>query len=142
MSKTLHVVAAVFQSGNQILACRRKPGKASGGKWEFPGGKLETGESAEGALRRELLEELHVQVRNVGELLWRETTTSSSSSIDLACYWVEADTLPVSSTDHDELRWCFVEELIQLDFAEADKPAVRELERIATGSDPFSKKRG
>src|SRR5699024_11308676 len=129
MSKTLHVVAAVFQSGKQIPAGRRMPGKASGGKWEFPGGKLETGESAEGALRRELLEELHVQVRNVGELLWRETTTSSSSSIDLACYWVEADTLPVSSTDHDELRWCFVEELIQLDFDGADTHAGRELGR-------------
>lgn len=127
-----------------MLVCKRKPGKAAGGKWEFPGGKLEVGESAEEALRRELIEELNVQIANVGGLIWRETTTYSSSSapVDLACYWVEADTLPVSSTDHDELRWCFVEELKQLDFAEADIPVVRELIRITTTSDSVGEQRG
>ena len=103
MSRTLRVVAGVFQSENQVLVCKRKPGKAAGGKWEFPGGKMEAGESAEEALRRELIEELNVQIANVGGLIWRETTTNSSSSVDLACYWVETDTFPISSTDHDEL---------------------------------------
>lgn len=142
MSGTVRVVAAVFQAGSQVLACKRKPEKAAGGKWEFPGGKVEPGESAEEALRRELIEELDVRIKAVGGLIWRETTTDSNSSIDLACYWVEPDAVPTSSTDHDELRWCFVEELGQLDFAEADKPIVRELERIETDSGSMSKTEG
>lgn len=142
MSETLRVVAAVFQTGSHVLACKRKPEKAAGGKWEFPGGKVEAHESAEEALRRELIEELDVHVKTVGDLIWRETTTTSTQSIDLACYWVETDTFPNSSTDHDELRWCFVEELAQLDFADADKPAVREIERIETVSGILSKKEG
>ena len=142
MSRTLRVVAGVFQSENQVLVCKRKPGKAAGGKWKFPGGKMEAGESAKEALRRELIEELNVQIANVGGLIWRETTTNSSSSIDLACYWVETDTFPISSTDHDELRWCFVEELNQLDFAEADIPVVRELVRVTTTSDSVGEQRG
>lgn len=142
MSGTLRVVAAVFQTGPQVLACRRKPEKAAGGKWEFPGGKVEANESPEEALRRELVEELDVHVNTIGGLIWRETTTSSSSSVDLACYWVDTDTFPRSSTDHDELRWCFVEELNQLDFADADKPAVRELERLETASGSLGKREG
>lgn len=142
MSGTLRVVAAVFQDGSQVLACKRRPEKAAGGKWEFPGGKVEAHESAEEALRRELIEELDVHIKTVGDLIWRETTTTSDPPVDLACYWVETDTFPRSSTDHDELRWCLVEELGQLDFADPDKPAVRELGRIATGSSFLSKKEG
>lgn len=142
MSGTLRVVAAVFQAGNQVLACKRKPEKAAGGKWEFPGGKVEANESAEEALRRELIEELDVHIKVVGGLIWRETTTSSNSSVDLACYWVETDAFPSSSTDHDELRWCFVEELGQLDFAEADLPTVRELERSGVVTNSSGEKEG
>lgn len=142
MSGTVRVVAAVFQAGSQVLACKRKPEKAAGGKWEFPGGKVESNESAEAALRRELIEELNVHIKAVGGLIWRETTTDSDLSIDLACYWVKTDAFPSSSTDHDELRWCFVEELGQLDFAEADKPAVRELERLETVSGSINKMEG
>lgn len=142
MSGTLRVVAAVFQAGSQVLACKRKPEKAAGGKWEFPGGKVEANESAEEALRRELIEELDVHIKTVGDLIWRETTTTTNPSVDLACYRVETDIFPSSSTDHDELRWCLVEELSQLDFADADKPAVRELERIETVSGFLSKKKG
>lgn len=128
MSETLRVVAAVFQAGNQVLACRRKPEKAAGGKWEFPGGKVETGESAEEALRRELAEELSVDNSSIGHLISRDTTTTARTSIDLACYWVESETLPQRSTDHDELRWCSVEELDHLDWAEPDIPTVRHIQ--------------
>ncbi|PCC57364.1 hypothetical protein CIK58_09670 [Brevibacterium aurantiacum] len=142
MSRTVRVVAAVFHAGNQVLACRRKPEKSAGGKWEFPGGKIETNESAEEALQRELIEELDVHVKAVGSLIWRETTTISDLSIDLACYWVETDAFPKSSTDHNELRWCRVQELGQLDFAAADKPVVRELNRLEAVSGSISKMKG
>lgn len=132
MSGTLRVVAAVFQSGSQVLACKRRPEKAAGGKWEFPGGKVEAGESAEEALRREIAEELGLEISSIGRLISRNTTTIDRTSIDLACYWVESKILPHWSTDHDELRWCSVDELNQLDWAEPDLPTVRLIERIGS----------
>lgn len=131
MSGTLRVVGAVFRAGDKILACRRNPDKAAGGKWEFPGGKVEAGESAEEALRRELAEELSVGISGVGPLISRETT----DSIDLACYWVSSDALPHASTDHDEFRWCSAGELHQLDWAAADLPTVHKLQRAGTPFD-------
>ncbi|MCU4298607.1 (deoxy)nucleoside triphosphate pyrophosphohydrolase [Brevibacterium permense] len=129
MSETLRVVAAVFHAGNQVLACRRKPEKTAGGKWEFPGGKVEAGESAEEALQRELAEELSLENSSIGSLISRDTTTTTRTSIDLACYWAETETRPQRSTDHDELRWCSVEELDHLDWAEPDLPVVRLIQR-------------
>ncbi|MEZ5397240.1 MAG: NUDIX domain-containing protein [Bryobacterales bacterium] len=57
------VVAGILVQGGAILACRRRSDQAHPGKWEFPGGKVEPGESPEQALRRELSEELHIEAR-------------------------------------------------------------------------------
>ena len=121
----LVVVAAVVRDGDRVLACRRAPGRDAAGRWEFPGGKVETGESPESALEREIGEELGVRIR-VGKLLDRTVTVRSDGrAIDLACYDCRLDgPAPVASTDHDELRWLPVEQLVGLDWAEADVPAV------------------
>lgn len=129
MDKTLRVVAAIFHSEGRVLACRRNPEKVAGGKWEFPGGKVENGETPEEALLRELTEELNVEAAAVGSLVSRATTTSGEAAIDLACYWVKAEAVPQSSTDHDELRWTAISELSELDWAAPDLPAVRELQQ-------------
>lgn len=134
MSKTLRVVAAIFHSEGRVLACRRNPEKAAGGKWEFPGGKVEPGESPEEALLRELAEELNVGDATIGSLVSRATTTTGEATIDLACYWAEAESVPQSSTDHDELRWTAIDELSELDWAAADLPAVRELQQSTVPS--------
>ncbi|MCT1920723.1 (deoxy)nucleoside triphosphate pyrophosphohydrolase [Brevibacterium luteolum] len=129
MSDTITVVGAIFTRGEQILACRRAPHKAAAGKWEFPGGKVEDGETPAAALARELREELNVEV-TVGELLVRETTPASGAAhsngptIDLACYWVTTAEVPVASADHDALVWVRREELDGLDWAAPDLPAV------------------
>ena len=124
----LIVVAAVIRDGDRILACRRGPGKDAAGRWEFPGGKVEPGETPEAALARELGEELGVDAR-IGRLVDRTVTVAGGRAIDLACY---AATLtggrPAGSTDHDELRWVRPEELRTLDWADADLPAVTILE--------------
>ncbi len=106
------VVAAIFTDGDRVLACRRAPGRADAGLWEFPGRKVELGESPEAALSREIREELGVDVV-VGALVDRSTTVVGIREIDLSCYLVtltEVDASPVAavatSTDHDELRWC------------------------------------
>lgn len=69
----LQVVAAVIAREGAVLACRRNPERSFGGKWEFPGGKLEPGESPSDALAREIHEELGVRVE-VGEELTTNVT--------------------------------------------------------------------
>ncbi|WP_231371063.1 (deoxy)nucleoside triphosphate pyrophosphohydrolase [Cryocola sp. 340MFSha3.1] len=129
----LVVVAAVVRDGDRVLACRRAPGKDAAGRWEFPGGKVESGESPEAALAREIAEELGVRI-HVGALLDRTVTARAGGrAIDLACFDCRLDgDAPVASTDHDELRWMPVERLGELDWAEADLAAVAELTREVT----------
>jgi 8-oxo-dGTP diphosphatase len=120
----VRVVAAVLTDRGRILACRRAPGRAAAGKWEFPGGKVDTAESPEAALAREIEEELGVAVE-IGPLLHRASTAVGSLVIDLSCFHARPiGELPSSSTDHDELRWLPPEELRALDWAEPDIPAV------------------
>jgi 8-oxo-dGTP diphosphatase len=128
MSDPIRVVAAIIvRRDGSVLACRRASGRVSAGRWEFPGGKVEVGETPKQALERELLEELGLLVR-AGPWFDRTTTSTGSMSIDLDCYVVSIDDDgPVRSTDHDQLRWCGREDLSELDWAEPDLPAVRKL---------------
>jgi 8-oxo-dGTP diphosphatase len=120
-NRPLEVVAAVIEDDGAVLACRRRPGKAAAGRWEFPGGKVEAGESPEQALTREIREELGIGIRVVSHL-----TSNVTGPIKLVCLRAELDSArPVSSTDHDELRWVARERLGELEWADADWPAVR-----------------
>ena len=79
MTAELEVVAAAILEDGLMLACRRAPGKAAAGRWEFPGGKVEVDEDPQTALRRELREELDIEIE-VGELLDRSKTQVGGSS--------------------------------------------------------------
>ena len=122
----IEVVAGVLtQPDGRVLACRRAPRRSAAGQWEFPGGKVEPGESAEQALRRELHEELGLDAV-IGTPIDRSVTRVGDVDIDLATYrvaWVAEG--PTSSTDHDELRWVLPAELGSLGWAKPDLPTVR-----------------
>ena len=121
------MVAAVIERAGEVLACRRSPDRVDGGKWEFPGGKVEPGESDQVALEREIREELGVSVA-VGELLDATVTVVGDRSIELRCYGCSfEDTGPVESTDHDLVVWVRVDALAAFDWAEADRPMVQAL---------------
>lgn len=116
----LRVVAAVIADGRALLACRRAPHKDQPGRWEFPGGKVEPGETPEAALEREIAEELGVRI-HVGPLIDRTVT----GRVDLACYAATlAGPRPTASTDHDALRWIEPAQLGELDWAAADAAVV------------------
>jgi len=125
--KTLEVVAAVIIEGGRVLACRRAPGKASAGKWEFPGGKVEQSEEPAAGLAREIQEELASLV-SIGAELDRSTTVVGELAIDLRCFAAQViGDPPVRSTDHDELSWVTAAEAKGLDWAAPDLTMVSKL---------------
>jgi 8-oxo-dGTP diphosphatase len=125
----LEVVAAVFRRNGRILGCRRAPGRSAAGKWELPGGKIEPGEDPREALRREVSEELAVDVA-VGNLLDRSTTAVGALTIDLACYEVVwTSNGPSKSTDHDALMWLEPADVMELDWATPDLPMIRKISK-------------
>ncbi|MBT2484278.1 MULTISPECIES: (deoxy)nucleoside triphosphate pyrophosphohydrolase [unclassified Microbacterium] len=125
--RVVEVVAAVIEHDGRVLACRRRPKKAAGGKWEFPGGKIEPHETPESALVREIQEELSIGIEVVSRLRTDETQVGDSV-IRLICLRARlTGDAPTVSLDHDELRWLAPESLPELDWAAPDLPAVAEL---------------
>ncbi|HEY5221547.1 MAG TPA: (deoxy)nucleoside triphosphate pyrophosphohydrolase [Microbacteriaceae bacterium] len=123
-AEPLRVVAAVIIRDGCVLACRRNAARSAGGLWEFPGGKVELGESPEHALRREIREELDAEIE-VGELIHRATTPTDTAHIDLSSYEaLLTDAAPTRSTDHDVLRWLRPNQLSELEWARPDLPVV------------------
>ena len=121
------VCGVIKDADGRILTCRRGEGRHLAGLWEFPGGKVETGESPEVALARELEEELGVAV-DVGEKLAAAVEwTDGEVSIRLSAYWCGISQGEPVALEHAEIRWCDFPELVGLEWAEADLPFVREL---------------
>lgn len=133
-TEVMRVVAGVHlkRDEQQVLGFRRAPHKPLAGMWEFPGGKVEAGESDADALERELREELGVEVR-VGDELCVSSATTGERTIELVSFLVEFETIPVASTDHDRIEWFDLDSIVLEDWAEPDRPvfdAVRLLKGI------------
>ena len=120
----IEVTAAVIENGGRILICRRRTGEPNGGLWEFPGGKIEPGESAEEALRREIKEELDLDIE-VGERLGVVSGGGPSGGLVLEGFRARLRR-PGGCVlrDHDDVRWVVPEELAGFPFAPADRPFV------------------
>lgn len=125
----IDVVCGVIEnSKGQFLACLRPFGKHLGGLWEFPGGKLEPGESAEIALIRELREELSIEVE-VGPALSRVIWHYDEVTICLIPFRCRIAAGEIQPTEHDQVLWCAPENFDDLIWAPADLPVIREIER-------------
>ena len=132
-SAVIRVVGAIVERDGAVFAARRNPDRSAGGLWEFPGGKVEVGESPEAALRRELKEELNVDV-SVGVFVDQSLSDVGSVRIELSCYAAEFEgDDPVSSSDHDAMTWVPLTELSSLQWAPGDVPLLDALpERLAS----------
>jgi 8-oxo-dGTP diphosphatase len=122
----VRVVAAVVLRDGRIMAARRGPGVRMAGKWEFPGGKVEAGEDDRTALKRELMEELSIEV-SVGECMGENIHTEERGPFCLVAYRAEIVAGELKLTDHDAVRWLRPDELTALDWAPADVPFVQAL---------------
>ena len=123
----MHVVAAIVRKMDLVFAARRTLHKSAGGKWEFPGGKVEDNENPADALVREIREELGVDL-TVIQSFDRSETQVGDLSIDLDTYLCEfVDVEPESSSDHDRFAWLPISDLLNFEFAEPDLPAVKKL---------------
>ena len=126
MTKQIDVVGAVILRANQVLCAQRGEGGALPGMWEFPGGKIEAGETAREALEREIVEELDCQVR-VGEEVETTTHDYEFGTVTLTTFYCElVEGEPVLS-EHQAVIWLSPSELGSLEWAPADVPAVERI---------------
>lgn len=121
------VVCALIERDGHVLMAQRPAHKHLGGKWEFPGGKVEPGETAEAALHRELDEELGCSVEILRALL---PHTHAYATVTVRLMPFVTRLLPASgelqAREHAALRWVPARELAGLDLPEADRPIIAE----------------
>lgn len=120
------VTAAIIRKENTVLICRRAPGEKLAGKWEFPGGKIEPGETPEECLYRELIEELAI-TSTIGPFFMESIYHYDMGSIRLLSYECELDSEDFTLSVHSEAIWAPIESLKSYDFAPADMPFVEKL---------------
>ncbi len=128
---TIQVVAGILRRDGSILACQRRLGTPFGGQWEFPGGKIRSGEEPREALIRELKEELGVQAHPGTEVERIRHHYPDHATVDLRFYEIESFRGKPENLCFEEIRWVPESALPELSWLEADWPLVR---RLASGS--------
>ena len=123
--KTIRVVAAVILSEGKIFATQRGYGDFKGG-WEFPGGKIEDGETPEVALKREILEELETKIR-VGELIDTIEYDYPNFHLSMDCFWCEIVSGKLVLKEHEAARWLDKENLYSVEWLPADLSLIEKI---------------
>ncbi len=121
--KTIRVVAAVIKAENEkgepiIFATQRGYGDLKGG-WEFPGGKIEKGETSQEALKREIMEELNTDII-VGDLIDTIEYDYPTFHLSMDCFWAEIVYGDLVLNEHADARWLKKDELNSVDWLPAD----------------------
>ncbi len=124
----LEVVAGLVRDGERFLICQRPAHKARGLLWEFAGGKVESGETGEQALKRELREELGIDVE-VQEQVADVTYAYPELTVHLTLYGASIVQGEPQLLEHNGLRWIALDEATDGDFCPADRLFLAELRR-------------
>ena len=127
MKKQIHVVGAVIRRDGRVLCAQRGAAGSLPGLWEFPGGKIEPGETPKQALEREIIEELECRVE-VGDLITTTAHEYDFGVVNLTTFYCELIEGTPQLTEHAAVVWLLPSELGTLEWAPADVPAVALIE--------------
>jgi 8-oxo-dGTP diphosphatase len=121
--KKVNVSAAIIEEGDKFLIARRAKGKHLAGFWEFPGGKIEAGETAEACLSRELNEEFQINV-SVNSYVGESYYEYPNKTINLKAFICSIISGEIRLHVHDKIEWITIDEIQQYDLAPADLPLI------------------
>ncbi len=126
--KTVKVVAAVIREDNRIFATQRGYGEFKDG-WEFPGGKVEAGETPQEALVREIHEELDTDIQ-VGELIETVEYDYPTFHLSMDCFWATVISGDLVLREHEAAKWLTKETLNSVDWLDADRGLVDTIKNV------------
>ena len=126
--KTIRVVAAVIKENNRIFATARGYGDYKG-MWEFPGGKIEPGETPQEALRREIQEELTADI-DVGELIYTIEYDYPAFHLSMDCFWCEIVEGNLVLKEHEAARWLDRKTIDDVEWLPADVTLVGKIKEL------------
>lgn len=125
--KSIHVVAALIRKDDEVFGTQRGYGNYKDW-WEFPGGKVETGETPEQALAREIREELAVDI-SVDKYLTTVEYEYPEFHLSMACYWCSVKEGNLTLLEHEASRWLPLNNLRQVNWLPADVLVIEEIEK-------------
>lgn len=123
------VIAAIIIDNNKILIGQRGKNEKLAGKWEFPGGKIELGETPQECLKREIKEELKVDIA-IGNYFGESIYTYLNGKIKLIAYFATILSGDIKLSVHDKVEWITISEIDEYEFAPADIPFIEKLKEI------------
>ena len=133
--KRVEVVAAIIKRDNEIFATQRGYGDFKGG-WEFPGGKIEPGETPEKALEREIFEELDARIE-VGELLHTVEYDYPTFHLTMHCYICTLIDEVVHLNEHQAAKWLNIDTINSVEWLPADVEVAEKVKKVLLNIDTF-----
>ncbi|WP_085815144.1 (deoxy)nucleoside triphosphate pyrophosphohydrolase [Geoanaerobacter pelophilus] len=131
--KHVHVACAIVERDGLVLSALRSASMNLPLRWEFPGGKIEPGEGREDCLKRELVEELGVEIE-VGSALTPATHSYPGFDVTLYPFLCRIVSGVVTLYEHSEARWLSPARMLELEWADADLPIILEYQQLKAGA--------
>ncbi len=133
--KTISVVAAVIKNNNRVFATARGYGDYKGW-WEFPGGKIEDGETPQQALVREIREELTAEI-DVGNLIQTIEYDYPDFHLSMDCFWAKVRSGHLELKEAEDARWLTVDQMDEVKWLPADMKLIENVRQALTSSSSF-----